>query len=54
MEKSIRNPHNSVYFLSGHLEVIKVQDKMHTHVHGIDKEEAPGNGPGLGEALILL
>ena len=27
---------------------------MHTHVHRIDKEEAPGNGPGLLEALILL
>lgn len=54
MEKFIRNPRNSVYFLSGHLEVIKVQDKMYMYVHEIDKEEASGNGPGLLEALILF
>ena len=54
MEKSIRNPPSSAHFLSGHFKVIRVQDKMHTYVHGTNKEEDAGKGPVPLEVSVLF
>lgn len=48
-------PPNSAYFLPAHLNVIRVQDKIHTYVHETKEEmEAPGNGPVLLEVSFLF
>ena len=54
LEKSIRNPPSSAHFLSGHFKVIRVQDKMHTYVHGTNKEEDAGKGPVPLEVSVLF